>query len=92
MTLLEIIHKSLPGFSPDPKTIYTFRFVYYGVEDKNRRFSIISGLWDILETTFANVLADEGIVNCLAEYICEFNSEFCGVLSLCKNIEGGEQK
>lgn len=86
-SLLVAVRKVCPGFVPSETTIYTLRYIFYSKSDSNPRFSIVSGLWSLHEKTFENALNDDSVLNCLAEYVCEYDSAFCGLVALLKTNE-----
>lgn len=84
VTLLDSVHSVNKDFQPNPLTVYTFRFVFYGGKETSHRFNIVSGVWEVLEAAFSALQLDKDIVFCVAEYLCEYDSTFCGIVVPCK--------
>lgn len=86
-TLYDCVEAQVKGFIPDETRNYTLRYIFYRKNDENKNacFSVITALWSMHEKTFSDILDDESIRICLVEYICEYDSSFCGVTALLKS-------
>lgn len=87
--LLDSIRSVYPDFLPRDTTNYTLRYIFYRVSDehKNACFSVVTGLWSMHEKMFNDIVSDVNIESALCEYVCEYDSSFCGVVSLVKEKE-----
>lgn len=86
-TLLQAVCAQVKGFTPDPTRNYTLRYVFYRKNDENKNacFSVVTGLWDMHEKTFDSIQQDDNIRIAIVEYVCEYDSSFCGVTALLKS-------
>lgn len=95
--LLECIHSFCPSFVPNETNNYTLRFIFYRKGDlengvRNACFSVTTGLWSLLESTFERINSDPDISSCLVEYVCEYDSSFCGMVFCVKEIEKNNEE